>query len=831
MPIILILLVILFASPAFALPDIVFVTQPPHPPDFATVNSTFANHRASLDSIPRGGDLYIRYSDGSVKNITRTANFGMDGFQGANAIAVRDPAVHWSGTKILFSMVIGAPTQQYQVASYRWQLYEVTGIGRNETPVITKLAKQPSEYNNVMGIYGTDDRIIFSSDRPRDGLTHTYPQRDEYESTATNTGLWSLDTTSGDLFQLDHSPSGDFHPIIDSFGRVLFTRWDHMQRDQQNRCSNQSFGAFNFSSEASGATALDDDAEVFPEPRAVCETQEENLDHHSFNLFLPWQIREDGKDMETLNHLGRHELVGYLGKSVNNDGNIEEFYGQYSRVNQNSINNFFQIAEDPAAAGTYFGINAPEFGTHASGQIIKLSAPPSRSPEQISIVYVTHPDTDGTDDTPSADHIGLSRDPLALTDGALVAAHSTSTQQDSNIGSSAAPQSKYSYRLRSYQTSGQYFVPGTFLTSEIKETISYWSPDQMVTYNNVTMWELQPKEIRARSRPTAAALSLGTPEKSIFDDLQINVEEFTAYLRENNLAVIVGRNVTTRDVLDRQQPFNLRVAGTNTKTVKNDGTLYDISHFQMFQGDLIRGYGGVNTASEGRRVIAQMLHSVDANPANPGGPAGSVKIASDGSIAAFVPARRALTYQTTNDAGKGVVRERFWLTFQPGEIRVCGSCHGVNAQDQAGHGQPENSPLALRTLLEHWKQLPPSATPQVSLRFQRKKKTAAKFKNGEKLTVQVNGENAQAAQKTFTLSISVGSADCGETKTFTTDSNGDYEYSTKKMPKLSKNATVEVRVSYRGNLVARRKFKITKTDGGSAKAGQKLCGALGKAFL
>ena len=32
-------------------------------------------------------------------------------FQGANAIAVRDPSVHWNGTKAVFSMVVGAPSR------------------------------------------------------------------------------------------------------------------------------------------------------------------------------------------------------------------------------------------------------------------------------------------------------------------------------------------------------------------------------------------------------------------------------------------------------------------------------------------------------------------------------------------------------------------------------------------------------------------------------------------------------------------------------------------------------------------------------------------------
>jgi hypothetical protein len=187
--------------------DIVFVTQPPLPNDFATMNSTFGNQRADLEGAVRGGDLYIRYADGTLKNLTRAAGYGNAGFQGSSAIAVRDPSIHWDGNKIIFSMVIGAPRAQYVYEQYRWQIYEMTGFGKNQTPVVTKLPNQPAEYNNVMPIYASDDQIIFVSDRPVGGMAHLYPQRDEYESTATNTGLWKLNPSNGALLHLDHSPS------------------------------------------------------------------------------------------------------------------------------------------------------------------------------------------------------------------------------------------------------------------------------------------------------------------------------------------------------------------------------------------------------------------------------------------------------------------------------------------------------------------------------------------------------------------------------------------------------------------------------------------------
>src|SRR6185369_3534160 len=182
---------------------ILFVTQVPVPGDFTTVVSTFGNQLSAVAEAPRGGDLWIRYPDGTTKNLTRGAGFGGSGMQGTNAIAVREPSVHWSGTKALFSMVVGAPTQQYQVGTYRWQIYEVTGFGQGETASIRKIAGQPAEFDNVSPIYATDGRILFTSDRPPSGALHHFPPLDEYESAPTVAGIYSLDEASGVLTLLE----------------------------------------------------------------------------------------------------------------------------------------------------------------------------------------------------------------------------------------------------------------------------------------------------------------------------------------------------------------------------------------------------------------------------------------------------------------------------------------------------------------------------------------------------------------------------------------------------------------------------------------------------
>jgi hypothetical protein len=699
---------------------VMFVTQVPIPSDFTNVVSTFGNQEGHIGSAPRGGDLWIRYATGRLRNLTRVAGYGNTGLQGDNSIAVREPCVHWSGRKAVFSMVVGAPGQ-YENQPYRWQLYEVVGLDEEDTPVITKIANQPTQYNNVSPIYASDDRILFTSDRPRNGASHLYPQLDEYEEQSTNTGIWSLDRESGALTILNHAPSGAFSPRIDSFGRVIFTRWDHLERDQQaddDHISPQ-FGTFNWSSEASNSVPTNSNAEVFPEPRdfwigyvndhpnysGQLYGYEPYLNGNNINHFFPWMMNQDGTEEETLNHVGRHELHSYFPGNRNDDPKIVSFLGATAHTaNNNNIMNMFQIREDPRRPGTYYGIDAPEFKTHAAGQVIRLHGPPGMSPDDMVVDYVTHRDTSNVDDTPSAQHSGLYRNPLPLTNGKVVVVHTSETRADQNIGSNTHPRSRYAFRLKFLVRQGGLSVPGRLLTEGLEKSIQYWSPNELITYDG-ELWELDPVEVVARPPPSAPEPVLAAPELRILQDENVTPNQLSAYLRSRNAALIVSRNVTRRDRNDRQQPFNLRVTGTTTVTTGTPGYVYPVSHMQIFQGDQLRSltFGSSNTAP-GRRVIAQPMHEpgID-NPPAPGSPDGSVKLGDDGSMAAIVPARRALTWQLTDPAGEGIVRERYWLTFQPGEIRTCVACHGLSSADQSNDPPPTNPPEALRELLQYLK--------------------------------------------------------------------------------------------------------------------------------
>lgn len=661
---------------------ILFVTQIPlsSGDPFASRLSAFANHLSVLNSVPRGGDLMIRYPDGTLRNLTREAGYGVDGLQGENAIAVREPTVHWDGNKAIFSMVVGGAPRQYASPTAKWQIYEVTGLARGQTARITRVANQPAQYNNISPLYTSDEKILFTSDRPRAGETHLHPQLDEYESTPTITGIFRLDPSTGTTTILNHAPSGAFSPSIDSFGRVIFIRWDHLLRDQQGYSA---FGAVDYTSEAANAAKIAMQPEVFPESRTGMSSPYGQVNTFAYNLFTPWQMNQDGTDEVTLNHIGRQEL-SYLDvprtfmsdPSLRDSGNTAFFANRkYIRID----GGIFHLREDPRSPGTYYGISAREFSEGTTNQIVRMNGAPSVNAEQIQI----------TDASPASSSGGRFRNPLPTVSGAMVASYSSNP----TFGSGST------LRLHALSTnSSGLYTAGTALTPGISKTVSWWSPDSLRQYSG-QLWEIEPVEVVARQRPPMPTLAMTAPESAVLSEEQVNEAALRSWLKSNNLALIVVRNQTSRDRGDKQQPFNLQVPG-GVRTVGDGGRVYDISHFQIFQGNLIRAYEQHN---RGRRVIAQPLATTD-NPANPSGPAGSVVIASDGSSAAFVPANRALTWQTTDTGGHAIVRERLWITFQPGEIRTCSGCHGENTRNQAGQPPAANKPQALRTLLRYWKQ-------------------------------------------------------------------------------------------------------------------------------
>lgn len=686
-------------QPGFAR-GILFVTQPPIADDFATANSVFGNHRAEVYSTPRGGDLYLRYENGTLRNLTQEAGFGLQQYQ---EIAVREPSVHWSGAKALFSMVIGG-TQPNVLTPVYWQIYEVTGLEPGQTVQIKKIP-QPANSNNVSPFYGNNGRILFTSDRPRHPFAAPGPQLDEYESTPANSGLWTMKSDGTDLRLIDHAPSGDFTPILASDGRIIFCRWDHLQRDQLWYEGQVNYGAYDNVSELS---ALKNAAplEVFPEP--LSPPGDGVTNSHHFNHFFPWQINEDGTGLETLNHVGRNELLAYFEAA-------KYYLPHFFDPTQKVINGFFlQIKEDPTKPGRFYGTTAPEFNTHGAGQIVRLDAQIGLNADDMEVDWITDPIT--LDPIPSTQpappgHPGHFRNPLPLEDGRLLAVRTSSPYKDKQVGPGPL-HALYDFHLSWLQKQGTYWVPtGKVLSAPITKSVSYYSNyvQQTITYSG-PLWELDPVELAPRPRPISRTEMIPDIELAILkNELGGNsgVKKLQKYLKDQELALVVSRDVTRR--ADKQQDFNLKVAGSPHQTAQAGSTPVEVGFLQFLQGDMIRGYTNYSQTI-GRRVIARPMHDAK-NPPVPGTPAGAVRVASDGSTAAFVPANRALTWQLTKTDGAPVVRERFWTTFAPGEIRTCANCHGVNKADVVlGQPAPTNPPQALKDLLGWYKDVTQNGT-------------------------------------------------------------------------------------------------------------------------
>jgi len=733
------LVLLILPGQAITLPNpIVFVTQPPIPRElngtvsntFLSVVTIFGNHLPDTAHAARGGDLWLVKTNGTVLNLTRAGGYGVDGVQHTNGIDVRDPQIYWDGTRVLFSMVVGAPRFAGDTNIFLWQLYELTNlaavVASNSTPAIIKVSNQPTNYNNVSPCYGSDGRIIFTSDRPYNNESWLYPQRDEYKGAPTVTGTYSLDPLTGDLRMLEHLPSGVFNPFVDSFGRLIVTRWDHLVQDSSaadDRLGRSTNGAFTFLSEASNAVVLPSNPlETFPEPVDFDTNYAAALgvNPNGFNLLLPWALDQVGGNEEVLNHVGRHELSPSVLPSFPNEPNLIAYTNPAARPsfgisssNTNYIQNFVQITEDPLHPGTYFGVDAQDIsifgGAHAAGQIVSLTGAAGLNPTNMDINYITPKSSANGPNNP----IGLFRNPLPMSDGSLLAAYTRTFTVtnfggwDTNLGTASAPLSMYHFRLMTLTKSGATWATNALVTGGLTNIAIYWDGATLVT-NAGPLWELQPVEVRARFVPPLVVTPPATIEQQVFASESVDMPTLQADLAQRGLALVVSRNVTARDAADKQQPYNLSVPGGVTTLGTNTGKIYNITHLQFLEADYLRGYnfGSMNTVQPGRRILATPMSATTAYNYASGlsnAPVGGTQIMSDGSQATIVPAGRAVTWQLTGVTNESIVKERYWLNFRAGEVRTCANCHGINDKDQAGRASPTNAPLALRQFLRYWR--------------------------------------------------------------------------------------------------------------------------------
>lgn len=854
---------------------ILYVTQTPMPDESLdlghiitgtklSVASTMQSPLADPAHVARGGALWIRYADGTKVNLTSAAGLGgpvdgagnATGFQGASSIAVQHPSMHWNGTKAIFSMVVGAPTSAADTTQFHWQLYEITNFAQGQTPVISYVAGQPASYNNYQACYDTQDRIIFVSDAPFGMQAHLYPQLDQYMSLPCNTGLYRLDRTkNNELKHIIHAPSGCFSPFIDSFGRVMFVQWDHLARDPfatYDRAPSAANGetwtqTFNgngtYDSEAANATftkGTDANYPTYnfhPEPRNFDKSAANSIiingvpiSGMSFNQFFPWECREDGSAHEVDTHVGRHEFGGTIPvkNTINGDANLVQ-----KNFTVPVSTNFLHLIESPVTGGTFYAVGPPEYGTHMAAPIIRYNSGPGVNPDTMQITYLTQttiPPNPALGQSPLASPVDLYRNPLPLSDGSLLAVHAAVTQYDSNSGTATSPKSRYAFRLRTLVTSGNILVPDPVAanapTSPQNVSLTYYVNGTLLTYSGAPLWELDPVEVIARpNKPNQLTSPIASVEQTVFDEEKVHAPTFQNDLRTRGLALIANRDSTHRDAADKQQPYNLKVSWSAHQTVGAAGKIYDIGWVQLYQADAIRAYthDGANpnaVPAAGRRCMPVPMHdSLSEMPTTPNAPPGAVKIADDGSWAAIVPAGRAMTWHMLDGSGTvSYVKERYEVTFAPGEIRTCAVCHGVNTADQAGNlGAPVTKPQALRPILQYWRaNHPPGA-------LQHAAPTASAVKNAGTATLSVTRTGGSTGPVSVNFSTADGSAIAGTDYTATNGTlnwaDGDTAPKTITIPLLNnptigaaKSLTVTLTSPQYGDLGATTVNTLTLTE-------------------
>ncbi len=124
---------------------------------------------------------------------------------------LRDPDVSYDGTRVLFAWKRGDLTDDYH-------LYEIDPATRSVRQLTAGLGVADYE-----GAYLPDGRIVFNS-------TRCIQFVDCWWTEVSN--LYSCDAAGGDLRRLTYDQVHDNYPTVTDDGRVLYTRWEYMDRGQ-----------------------------------------------------------------------------------------------------------------------------------------------------------------------------------------------------------------------------------------------------------------------------------------------------------------------------------------------------------------------------------------------------------------------------------------------------------------------------------------------------------------------------------------------------------------------------------------------------------------------
>ncbi|HEY5757065.1 MAG TPA: hypothetical protein VIU34_14630 [Steroidobacter sp.] len=180
-----------------------------------------------------GADLFMR-----DRASTSAAEVNLTSAQTEGLGDIRDVAVNYDGSKVLFSMRAQFIEDADEEDQPTWNIWEYDVAARQLRRVITSDIVEETGHD-IMPHYLPDGRIVFSSTRQQTArailLDENKPQfagQDENDNEPAFV-LHVMDADGTNIHQISFNQSHDLDPEVLPNGRVVFTRWEHQIDDNQ----------------------------------------------------------------------------------------------------------------------------------------------------------------------------------------------------------------------------------------------------------------------------------------------------------------------------------------------------------------------------------------------------------------------------------------------------------------------------------------------------------------------------------------------------------------------------------------------------------------------
>src|SRR5205085_11336489 len=114
----------------------------------------------------------------------------------------------------------------------------------------------------------------------------------------------------------------------------------------------------------------------------------------------------------------------------------------------------------------------------------------------------------------------------------------------------------YNFRLMLLSNSapGALWTTNQYLTPGLSNNVGFYVGTKLVT-NTAPLWEIEAVEVAPRFMPTNHPVAtVASVEAQVFAEEGVPIHDMQSWLRSNDLALVVSRNVTKRDRADREQP-------------------------------------------------------------------------------------------------------------------------------------------------------------------------------------------------------------------------------------------------------------------------------------